>query len=123
MSWQNPVRRSDEGEVGRVYYLNTRLVWKLGEEWTRNIHFTLNPEFGSTIEAMIKRSKEIPHPMKADLLSKRLAEAKLSSGHVLTLWISEDPAPEYWEPTDSQKIQKAKQTDRPVLFGADGRVL
>lgn len=70
MSWEQPISVHETGEVGRVYYLNTKLTLIDGEEWTRTTEFTLNPDYGSTVEEMLKRTKEIPNQMKDQLLRK-----------------------------------------------------
>ena len=58
------------GEVGRVYYINTKLTLIDGEEWTRSSEFTLNPDYGSTVEEMLKRTNEIPNQMKDQFWKK-----------------------------------------------------
>ena len=58
MSWEQPISVHERGELGRVYYLNTKLTLIDGEEWTRHTEFTLNPDYGSTIEEMLKRTSK-----------------------------------------------------------------
>jgi hypothetical protein len=123
MNWQTPISKHEKGEVGRVYYLNQMVILKSGEEWTQHTPMTLNPDRGGTVELYLKKSVDVPQPLKASLLSQRKAEAKLSSGLVVRYWISDYPAPEYWAPTDAQKAAKLKSEDKPVLFNAQGRVI
>lgn len=95
MQWERNISPSDEGEVGRVYYMNFKVEDSKGIKTLGN-PFTLNPKYGSTIEKSLKAAKEIPNGMKADLLRDRRAEAKLSNGKVFCVWISEEPAPKNW---------------------------
>lgn len=123
MSWEQPISVHETGEVGRVYYLNTKLTLIDGEEWTRTTEFTLNPDYGSTVEEMLKRTNEIPNQMKDQLLRKRFSENKLTSGLVYKVWISDYPAPRYWAPTQREIEQRKKAQGKAVLYNANGSVL
>lgn len=120
MSWLKPLRKEDPGEVGRVYYVNTKCIFKDNEEWTKNDPFTINPENGITIEDTLKNSTDIPHTMKADLIAKRYTEQRLTSGIYLKIWISEEAAPEWWSPTPKQIYEKTMREAKPLLYGANG---
>jgi hypothetical protein len=121
VSWIKPMSKSDRGESGRVYYINSMCIFISGEEWTKATPFTLNPEHGSTIEEMLKKSSEIPIPMKRELLEKRYTEQRLSNGICIKFWISEEPAPEWWNPTEAQKQAKARKEGRGFLVDQYGR--
>ena len=121
MNWRTPIPKPEKGEVGRVYYLNTMIIMKTGEEWTKHTLLTLNPDQGSTVEGMLKRSLEIPRDMKDDLLRKRITEQRLTSGILLRMWLSDYPAPEWWNPSDIQRREKARLEGRPVILDQHGR--
>lgn len=123
MSWEKPLAKSDQGIVGQVYYINQKMIFKDGKEWTKNTPVTLNPKYGSTIERMLKMQADIPKQMKSDLLSFRSTEVKLSSGIILKIWISDEAAPGYWNPTHEQMVQKQLKESGPMLYGADGRLI
>lgn len=123
MNWQTPISVHERGEVGRVYYINTKLTLPNGEEWTKHAEFTLNPDYGSTIEEMLKRSTEMPNVMKDSLLRRRVCEAKLSSGAILKVWLCDYPAPKYWAPTQIEVMAKKKAEEKPILFDATGNVI
>ncbi len=112
--WERAISPRETGEVGRVYFVNIMAVFPNGIEWTRHTPITLNPDQGSTVEEMLKRSTQIPHTMKAQLLSQRYAENKLTGGLVYKVWISESPAPDNWG---------HEKQDSPVLFDAVGQPL
>ena len=121
--WRKPISRSERGEVGRVYYFNIMAILKNGEEWTKANPLTLNPDQDVTIEKAIRATSEVPRDLKEQLLNKRLAESKLTSGIVMRYWISEAPAPEWWNPTDEQRKWKYLKENRPVLYNASGEVI
>lgn len=109
--WERNISKSEKGEVGRVYFINCKAIFPDGNEWTRHWPITLNPDHGSTVEEMVKRHDEIPGPMKSELLSHRRAEARLSSGLVYRLWVSDSPAPDSWG---------AEKQVKPILFDQNG---
>lgn len=112
--WERPISRSEKGEVGRVYFLNSKAIFPDGREWTRHTPITLNPDHGSTVEEMIRRSVEIPKKMKSDLLSHRSTESRLTSGLWMRFWIAEYPAPDSWG---------HEKQERPLLFDLNGQPL
>lgn len=112
--WERAISPREQGEVGRVYFLNQMAVFKNGIEWTKHTSITLNPDQGSTIEQMLNRSQDIPGPMKAQLLAQRYAENRLTSGLVYKIWISDSPAPDNWG---------HEKQERPILFDAVGQPL
>lgn len=115
--WTKPISVHENGEVGRVYYLNFKLIFKNKDEWTRPMPLTLNPDQGSTLEEMITRSREIPQVMKDELLRHRKAEARLMSGTVLKMWFAEEPAPEWWAPTETQIVDKRVKEAGLIIGG------
>jgi hypothetical protein len=123
MNWRTPISVHEKGEVGRVYYVNTMIIMKDGEEWTQHTPITLNPDQGSTIEGMLKRSKEIPKKMKDALLRHRVSEEYLTSGIVVRIWICDYPAPEYWNPTDIQRREKARAENKAILYDHKGQII
>lgn len=96
MSWDKAIATKEEGEVGRVYFLNFQLDRSESESWTKGFPFTLNPEHGKTIEYMISGTKEVPADIKAKLIAKRDAVMNLESGHRFRVWISTEIAPDKW---------------------------
>lgn len=92
--WERHIHKNEKGEVGRVYFLNIKLTFPNGKYMTKGSPFTLNPDHGSTVEKMLRKSKEIPRHMKKDLLDNRFSDARLSNGSVLSLWISTEEAPD-----------------------------
>lgn len=111
MNWRTPIRKSDRGEVGRVYYLNQMAILPDGRELTRASLITLNPDQGNTVEEVIKRATQVPGPMKADLLKKRETEARLTSGAILRIWISDYEAPNNWDEPSVNKRPSSSLLD------------
>ncbi len=122
--WRKWLSRSDPGEVGRVYYLNVALLFADGnDEWTMCQPFTLNPEYGRTIEEMLKSSKVIPKHMRSGLLTNRETSVKLETGQTWRMWISDAPAPTRWAPEVQERIsqEKLKRQDKPTLYDHQGK--
>lgn len=95
--WRKPIKKTNYGEAGVVYYLNASREFKeFHLEWTMASPFTLNPLHGKTIEQMLKKSTAMPGFIKDNLLKRREAESLLSDGSIIKYWISEKPAPENW---------------------------
>lgn len=124
--WEKAISKSERGEVGRVYFINTMMISPDGNHKETNHHpFTLNPDQGSTIERHLKMSTDLPGPIKANLLSYRTAEAKLSSGAVIRIWIAEEGAPDtkalrQSELEIAERRRQKELKERPVLYKADG---
>lgn len=112
--WERHISAREEGEVGRVYFVNVMARFPNGIEWTRHHPITLNPDQGSTVEQYLTRTQQVPHPMKAKLLSQRFAEERLTSGLIYKIWISESPAPDNWG---------HQKQDRPILYDSNGQPL
>jgi hypothetical protein len=117
-TWRKPLRRSDEGEPGRVYYLNMALVFNDGTEWTLPSPFTLNPKFGNTIDRMLKGSNYIPKGMRDELFKHRYVEMKHHTGQVVKMWLCEEACPNNWNPEMKQRIRE--QRTKPLLYDSKG---
>lgn len=110
--WERHISPRETGEVGRVYFLNCRMIFKNGKEWTRHWQLTLNPDQGSTVEGYLKNAIEVPPDMRSELLTFRHVEKRLTGGSVYKLWISDDPAPDTWG---------IERQERPLLFDLNGQ--
>lgn len=124
--WEKAIAKTETGEVGRVYFINTMMISSKGDlKETNNHPFTLNPDHGSTIERMLRMSCDLPGPIKSELLSHRTCEVKLTGGAIMRIWIAEEAAP------DTQKLRQEdlerehrrrlkEMSERPVLYNLDG---
>ena len=124
--WEKAISRTESGEVGRVYFINTMMISPKGDlKQTNNHPFTLNPDYGSTIERHLTMSTDLPGPIKAELLAHRKAEARLTSGAIIKIWIAEEAAPDTaklkQEEAEREHNNKLKaQAEKPVLYNLDG---
>lgn len=126
--WKRAIKPSDEGEVGKVYYLNWEIVHnvKYGteskrESWYDCRPFTLNPERGKTIELLLKTSKTLLKTVKEQLLKKRVAEYHHSGGKLMKCWISHYPAPRTMGDDVIKKLRGNNERRTSSLIGLDGK--
>ncbi len=129
LHWEKAISKTESGEVGRVYFINTMMISPDGNVRQTNHHpFTLNPDQGSTIERHLTMSTDLPGPFKAELLAHRTAEAKLTSGAVIKIWIAEEAAPDSKalaeaEHEREERRKAAERASRPVLYNLDGSIM
>jgi hypothetical protein len=97
MAWQDSISPTDPGESGRVYFLNVMMTFdKHYHAWTKGMPFTLNPQYGKTLEGQLKASKALTRDVKNGLLQKRFYEVKLDNGNMVKWWIGTERAPNTW---------------------------
>lgn len=104
MHWKTHLKRGYKAEVGRVYYLNMRLIFPDKDEWVKtDMEFTVNTHLGFTLEKKLARLTSLTFMQRKELIRENFTEMRDPQGVVLQMWISESKAPFKWGPPELRK--------------------
>lgn len=104
VNWNRPLKRGTKPEIGRVYYLNARLIFPDKDEWVKNeIQFSVNTAIGRTFESEIAKKTVLTFMQRKELIREFTTEMRDPQGVVLQMWISESEAPFKWGPPELRK--------------------